>query len=297
MFDTPAVLTARELMTRDVIGFETTATVDDARRWMQEWDFDAVPVFQNGNQTDDGPGVTGGDAVGYIDQVLLDDLTSQGDVEVGQIMNNITINCMVESHAGFEEVIDLLFERPWYFIGSRNGLNGVLTRSDFNKPPASAYFYLLIHEFELRLRELIDSLGIDWEEILQNKAQLPRGLRSRYDSFLEQVEESQEKSVIEDIELRKIEYTTLTHLREIVRYSDELQSVLPISVDQIHEIKELRNDVAHPTPRSIISYTGGPSPVSKTPAGRRGMGTLQDVHFDLSRALETLRKETTTSFD
>lgn len=281
----PSSLVARDLMTAEVTGISADCTAADAEEWLLEQGFDVAPVIEGGEQVaSNSPVVVDGNTVGYIRLQDIQD-TSSG-TSVTELNRRITMDDLIDPEANFEEILEALFYRHWYFIGFQSGIEGILTRADLNKPLVSTYFYTLIHEFETSLRGFIQEHDIDWEQLLHHEADPPDDYS--YKTYLKEAEDYYGDSVAQDLELEKIQYTTLTHLREIVRHRSNISDNLGITADQIHRIKELRNDVAHPKPKNILTLTVDPNERITTEEGHRTIGDLDDIHFDLLTALEEL---------
>jgi CBS domain-containing protein len=112
--------------------------------WMKANDFNIVPVKKDGKKSF------------FIDRENL----SEGDTIVN-CMKPIDPSKFVGKDTSIKDALKELSERGWFFVGTGNDLQGIVTLEDLGKPAVS--FYLLSHLLMLEsgLRRLLGSYTND----------------------------------------------------------------------------------------------------------------------------------------
>ncbi|MCA6523842.1 MAG: DUF3293 domain-containing protein [Pseudanabaena sp. M051S1SP2A07QC] len=120
----------------------------EVRAWMKANDFDIVPVEKDGKKS------------WFVDREKdLQDL-SDGEA-IANRMKQIDSNKFVNKNIFIKDALKELSASGWFFVGTDDDLQGIVTRSDLAKPVVS--FYLLSHllMLEAGLRRLLGSYTSD----------------------------------------------------------------------------------------------------------------------------------------
>lgn len=116
------------------------------------------------------------------------------------------------------------------FVGQPNDPEGIVTRFDLNKIPVYQYLYVLLAQFEIRLRKIIREHIPDWE------TETDIHIRTTY---------------VGDLAPDKLAGGTVGKLLDILSEADEMQQ-LPVDLESygatIWDVKDLRDAVAHYNP-------------------------------------------------
>lgn len=144
------VCTADELATGPVASQPPDATVAETISWLKSTGFDVTPVVD-------------GEAVrGYVELERLQGAPS--DDQILDHANPVILEEIIGSDATFDEILTALYEAPFYFLGGRNLLTGILTRADLNTSPAIIHLFDRITLLEQQLRDLILVEAPDWKD-------------------------------------------------------------------------------------------------------------------------------------
>jgi hypothetical protein len=186
--------------------------------------FDAAPVY-----ADDGP-------IGFLrkDDVATDD---DGDT-LDDHLTPLTIDYMISGDAAFPASLAALIEHPVFFLGGHNNVTGILTRADLNTAPARIYLFDRITYLEEHLRELILDKKSDWRNTPVSAGEL------------DEIEDRYNEAQAANVALDKIHYAQFSTLGTIVTSVEACWQTCGFSTkgtadSRLHEITELRNDVAH----------------------------------------------------
>jgi hypothetical protein len=145
---------------------------------------------------------------------------------------------MISGDTSFAESLAALIEEPVYFLGGHNRITGVLTRADLNTAPARMYLFDRITYLEEHLRELISAEVSEWRQTPVSSDEI-EGIEDRY---------ADAKAA--NVELSEIHYAQFSTLRTIVSSVEDCWQACGFSTrgkaqSRLHDITELRNDVAH----------------------------------------------------
>jgi hypothetical protein len=216
--------TAGELATRSVEQFQNDTPPSEAAAWLDENGYDAAPIY-----SDDGP-------IGFIhtDDVTVDD---NGDT-LDDHLTPLTIDHMISGDASLPDVLDALIEQPVYFLGGHNNVTGILTRADLNTAPTRIYLFDRITYLEEHLRELIIDKAPNWKNtsVTGNK--------------LDNIQDRYEDAKSANVALTEIHYAQFSTLETIVINVEDCWETCGFSIkgsasSRLHEVTDLRNDVAH----------------------------------------------------
>jgi hypothetical protein len=216
--------TAAELATHLVEHLEHNTPPGDAAAWLSENGYDAAPVYADN------------DPVGFIH---TDDVTTDDDGEtLDDHLTPLTIDYMISGDTSFTAVLSALIENPVYFLGGPNHVTGILTRADLNTAPVRIYLFDRITYLEEHLRELILDKKPDWKNtpVTANK--------------LDDIEDRYEDAQAANVALEEIHYASFSALETIVTSVESCWQTCGFSAkggadSRLHEVTELRNDVAH----------------------------------------------------
>ncbi|GAA0290826.1 MULTISPECIES: CBS domain-containing protein [Halarchaeum] len=216
--------TAAELATKPVEHLPHDTSPSDAAEWLTENGYDAAPVYRDS------------DPVGFIHE---DDVTTDttGDT-LDAYLTPLTITHMISGDAAFPAVLAALIEHSAYFLGGHNHVSGVLTRADLNTAPARMYLFDRITYLEEHLRKLVLMEAPDWKRT------------SVTVSEIEAIEERYEDAQAANVALEEIHYAQFSTLETIVTDVEACWQACGFSRDEtadarLHDVTELRNDVAH----------------------------------------------------
>ena len=216
--------TAAELATQPVEHLPHDTPPSDAAAWLNANGYDAAPVYQDN------------DPIGFVHK---DDVTIDTD---GDTLNNhltpLTIDYLISGDAAFTTVLSALIETPVYFLGGHNNVAGILTRADLNTAPARIYLFDRITYLEEHLRELILDNAPDWKKTPVTQDEL------------DDIEERHADAQAANVALDEIHYAQFSTLETIVTSVEACWETCGFSTKgaastALHEITELRNDVAH----------------------------------------------------
>lgn len=216
--------TAAELATASVEYLSHDTSPSTAAEWLGTNGYDAAPIQKQG------------DPVGFIhdDDVTVDD---DGDT-LGEYLTPLTIEYLVSGDATFEDVLTALIEKPVYFLGGHSRITGILTRADLNTAPVRIYLFDRITYLEEHLRELILENAPDWKQTPVTADEL------------DDIEDRYTDAQTANVELDEIHYAQFSTLNTIISNVEACWETCGFSTkgqagSRLHEISELRNDVAH----------------------------------------------------
>ncbi len=216
--------TAAELSTHSVEHIEHDTAPSDASAWLDENGYDAAPVY-----ADDDP-------IGFIhkDDVTPDD---NGDT-LDDHLTPLTIDYMISGDTSFTDVLSALIEQSVYFLGGHNHVTGILTRADLNTAPARIYLFDRITYLEEHLRELILDKKLDWKNSPVTADEL------------DDIEDRYADAQAANVALDELHYAQFSTLETIVTSVETCWQTCGFSTkggadSRLHEVTDLRNDVAH----------------------------------------------------
>jgi hypothetical protein len=216
--------TAAELATQPVEHLPHDTPPSDAASWLTENGYDAAPVYRDS------------DPIGFLhrDNVTPD---TDGDT-LDDHLTALTIDHMISGDATFPTVLDALIEQPVYFLGGHNHVGGILTRADLNTAPARIYLFDRITYLEEQLRELILDTKPNWKTTPVSADEI------------EDIEDRHADAQAANVALDKIHYAQFSTLETIVTSVEACWqtcgfSTKPAASTALHNVTDLRNDVAH----------------------------------------------------
>jgi len=254
------VCTAGDLATRSIASQSPDATVTATTDWLESEGYDVAPV------------IDGETVVGYVELDHLQDAAA--DDQIAAHTNPVTLEEIISTDATFDEVLSALYESPFYFLGGRNRLTGILTRADLNTSPALIHLFDRITLLEERFRALILDEAPDWKERI-----------SLDPNIVEDIEERHADARQSNIELDEIHYAQFSMLATIISNIEVCWDACGFSSDhrassQLDDLTELRNSVAHS--QLIVQHTGEGLGKGRT------IGKVEQTYTTLTDCLEAL---------
>jgi len=216
--------TAAELATGSVEHLSYDTPPSTAAEWLETNGYDAAPIERQG------------DAVGFIHE---DDVTADDDGDtLEEHLTPLTIDYMMSGDTAFEDVLAELIEEPVYFLGGHSRITGILTRADLNTAPVRIYLFDRITYLEEHLRELILEHAPNWKQTPVTVDEL------------DDIEDRYTDAQAANVELEEIHYAQFSTLNTIISNVEACWQACGFSTtaqadSQLHEITDLRNDVAH----------------------------------------------------
>ena len=251
--------TAAELATHSVEHLDQDTPPSDAAAWLDENGYDAAPVY-----ADDDP-------VGFLheDDVTTDD----GGDSLENQLTPLTIDYMISGDTSFTDVLSALIEQPVYFLGGHNHVTGILTRADLNTAPARIYLFDRITYLEEHLRELILDKKPDWKNTPVTADEL------------DDIEDRYEDAQAANVALDELHYAQFSTLETIATSVDACWQTCGFSTkggadSRLHEVTELRNDVAHAN--LLVENTDSNEFLSSGRTTENLHNTLETIHDVLS---------------
>lgn len=254
--------TAAELATHPVEHLPYDTAPGEAAAWLRTNGYDAAPIYQDSHP------------VGFVHGNDID-TDADGD-DLADHLTPLTIDHMISGDAAFPAVVSALIEKPVYFLGGHDTVNGILTRADLNTGPARIYLFDRITYLEEHLRELILDRAPNWKDTAVSVAELD-DIESRYEDA---------KAV--NIELDELQYAQFSTLETIVSSVEACWQICGFTSKggagtRLHEVTELRNDVAHAN--LLVENTDGNDFLSTG----RTTENLYDTLETIEQALAQLR--------
>jgi len=252
--------TAHDLATGNVDTLPADETVSTARAWFADRGYDAAPV------------VDGGQPVGSVEHDALSDATD--DDTVGDHARPITLDALISADATFGELLDALYDRPYYYLGGRNRVTGVLTRADLNTPPAYIHLYDRLTVLEASFRDAILTHAPDWKE---------RDALGVHPDAIDEIETRHQQAQHANIDLAEIHYAQFSTLTAIVTAVEECWRAFGFTSDtvaarELADVTEIRNAVAHSN--LLVQNTAGGLGSGRT------VGTVLDAYETLQQCID-----------
>ncbi|MFC3959505.1 CBS domain-containing protein [Halovivax cerinus] len=255
--------TAAELATHSVKHLDHDMHPSDVATWLEENGYDAAPVY-----ADDGP-------IGFVHK---DDITTDDESDtLDGSLTPLTIDYMISGDTSFADVLSALIEKPIYFLGGHNHVTGILTRADLNTAPARIYLFDRITYLEEHLRERIR------ERILDTKPDWKTTPVTADE--LDDIEDRYEDAQAANVALDELHYAQFSTLETIATNVEACWQACGFTTkggaaSRLHEVTDLRNDVAHAT--LLVENTDSNEFLSSGRTTEDLHNTLETVHDVLS---------------
>lgn len=227
--------TARAIATPDPTTRPISASAGETATWLQEQGFDSAPVVDD----DDRP-------VGYVTVAATQEADSDDPLEA--VVSPLTIEVLISGDTSFEMVLDALYEQPFYYLGDRDRISGILARADLNSEPVYRHLFTQLSRLEHAFRACITEHAPDWRETTP-------GLSG---DTLDDIDRRREQAARANIELDPIHYAQFSTLKRIVANNEACWEACGFTAghqagSRLDKVVELRNDIAHSRP--IIQNT------------------------------------------
>lgn len=224
----PDACTAGVIATPDPESCPITGDVTQAAEWLDERDYDSAPVYEDGRP------------IGYVTRDAVVD--TPVDVSLDDVIESLTVDVLIAGDAPLDDVLEALYERPFYYLADRSEVTGVLTRADLNTEPVYQHLYTKLSRLEQVLRETILEHAPEWQET----APIPPDV-------LDDIESRLADAKAAGVALDPIHYAQFSTLVTIVASSERCSEALGFDAghqasSRLSAVTELRNDVAHSTP-------------------------------------------------
>lgn len=225
--------TAGDLATTELYRVAAEDLSETIYHELDERGYDVAPVHQND------------DPVGFVRRDTLTDASEEIPVE--NHTETLGLKHLISTDAEFETVLNALYDRPHYFIASQDKISGILTRADLNSQPARLHLFTRISLFEQHARDLIKLEAPNWKkETLLEPA------------IVEDIESKQSDAKANNVDLPAIHYAQLSTICDVLTAHEQCWQALGFNSEsrastELHDITQLRNDVAHSNP--IIQNT------------------------------------------
>ena len=254
------VCTAGDLATRSVASRPPDATVVETIDWLETKGFDVTPVI-------DGETVSG-----YVELEHLRDAAP--DDRIAEHTKPVTLEEVISTDATFGEVLSALYDAPFYFLGGRNRLTGILTRADLNTSPAMIHLFDRITLLEDHFRTLILDVAPDWKDRVPLDP-----------NIVEDIEQRHADARRSNIDLGEIHYAQFSTLATIISSIEACWDACGFSSDhrassQLDDLTELRNSVAHS--QLIVQNTGEGLGKGRT------IGAVEQTYATLTDCMDAL---------
>lgn len=259
--------TARQLATPDPDTVQSDIMVGEAIDWLQKAGYDYAPVLD------------AKEPVGYVSIELLSH--SRDEQPISQVMNEIRLKHVISSDAQFIDILTGLEDQPFYLLGGKNRVTGIITRADLNTSPARIHLFDRISLLEIELRKLIAELAPDWKEDVL-----------LHPDIVEEIERLYSEAQRANIELSEIHYAGFAALVKVITHYEGCWSACGYEADHkarsdLSKIKDLRNDVVHSN--LILQTTGEEDGVNG-----RSISDLVRLYQILIECNKILHKRTTS---
>jgi CBS domain-containing protein len=227
--------TARTIATPDPVTRRADAAAGETVTWLAERGFDSAPVVD----ADERP-------VGYV--TLENARDAAADAPLEAITSPLTIDVLISGDAAFGTVLDALYEQPFYYLGDRTRITGILTRADLNGEPVYRQLYTHLSRLEHAFRTCITERAPDWRETTPSIGP----------DTLEDIDQRREQASQANIELEPVHYAQFSTLKRIIAANEACWDACGFDANhqadaRLDPVVDLRNDVAHSTP--IIQNT------------------------------------------
>lgn len=225
--------TASDLATTNLYQANAKDTSETVHDDLVERGYDVAPVLRNS------------EPYGFVRRADLEGVPDKSRVKDHTV--TIELEHLIAPDAGFETVLEALYDRPRYFIASQDEISGILTRADLNSQPARLHLFTHISLFEQTTRDLIKSQAPNWWEETHLHPDVEDDIKS-----------NQREARENNVDLPAIHFAQLSTITNVLTSHEQCWQELGFNTDHeasswLDDVTELRNDVAHSNP--IIQNT------------------------------------------
>ena len=205
-----------------------TDNLFEVKNTLKQRDFDTLGVVDNN-----------GLKLGYIIREKL------GDSAIENYIEKFEIEIVISESTPLSELFEILLDKEYVYVLSKNSIDGIITRADINKPIVRIYLFGLISLFELHLNFWITE-NYDHESWMDSLN--PKRIQSAEKIFNERKGNNVQLTLLECIQIcdkRDILKTTDSFTKEF-KYSKKGFERL------LKNVEKIRNELAH-SQNSIIA--------------------------------------------
>lgn len=251
--------TAHDLATEDVATLTADEVVSAAIEWFTEHGYDAAPVVEEEQP------------IGHVEIDTLQDASD--DETVREHARPITLEETISADATFRETLEALYDSPYYYLGGRNRVTGILTRADLNTSPAYIHLYDHIAILERAFREVILEVASDWND--RDDVEL-------HEEEIRAIEDRHHRAQRANIELEAIHYAQFSTLTTIVAGVEDCWRTFGFrsaetAERELGDVTDVRNVVAHSN--LLVENTAGGL------GGGRTVGAVLDAYDTIQECI------------
>lgn len=207
---------------------EITDNSLEVKDMLKQRGFDTLGVIDNN-----------GLKLGYIVREKL------GENAIENYIEKFEIEIVISESTPLSELFEILLNKEYVYVLSKNSIDGIITRADINKPIVRIYLFGLISLFELHLNFWITEYYADesWMDILN-----PTRIKSAEEIFNEKKRRN--------LQLTLLECTQICDKREILKATENFIKEFDCTIKEferlLKNIEKIRNELAH-SQNSIIA--------------------------------------------
>lgn len=200
----------------------------EVKQTLEQRDFDTLGVVDENKQK-----------LGYVVREKL------GENPIENYIEQFEITIVISESTPLSELFEILLDKEYVYVLSKNSVDGIVTRADINKPIVRIYLFGLISLFELHLNFWITENYDDesWKEIL-NPARI---------ELAKNIYEGRRGN---NVQLTLLECIQICDKREILRATDKFREDFKFSKNRFEKllknVEKIRNELAH-SQNSIIA--------------------------------------------
>ncbi len=200
----------------------------EVKQTLEQRDFDTLGVVDENEQK-----------LGYVVREKL------GEKPIENYIEQFEIAIVISESTPLSELFEILLDKEYVYVLSKNSVDGIVTRADINKPIVRIYLFGLISLFELHLNFWITENydNESWKEIL-NPARI---------ELAENIYEGRRGN---NVQLTLLECIQICDKREILRTTDKFREDFKFSKNGFEKllknVEKIRNELAH-SQNSIIA--------------------------------------------
>ena len=200
----------------------------EVKNTLEQRDFDTLGVVNEN-----------GIKLGYVVREKL------GENNIENYIEKFDIEIVISESTPLSELFEILLEKEYVYILSKNTIEGIVTRADINKPIVRIYLFGLISLFELHLNYWITQNydNESWRDILK-----PGRIETAEKIFDERKGKNVQLTLLECIQMcdkREILRTTENFIKEFDLTKKGFERLLK-------DVEKIRNELAH-SQNSIIA--------------------------------------------
>ncbi|WP_194775797.1 CBS domain-containing protein [Pararhodonellum marinum] len=200
----------------------------EVKKTLIQRDFDTLGVVDNNGQK-----------LGYVVREKL------GTNSIEHYIEQFEIEIVISESTPLSELFEILLDKEYVYVLSRNSVDGIVTRADINKPIVRIYLFGLISLFELHLNFWITKnfKGETWQDILN-----PVRIKLAENIYKERKGNN--------VQLTLLECIQICDKRDILRSADKFREDFDFSKSRFERLlkntEKIRNELAH-SQNSIIA--------------------------------------------